>query len=135
MATGDLPHPLCKKLGIKEGFVLQLVHPPHFYTSLLMPFKKQIDMYSKSAGGYDFIHLFTNSLQELEEALPGLKETLHKKGILWISWYKKSSGKVSELNDTLVRDTGLAVGLVDVKVCAVDDQWSGLKFVFRLKDR
>ncbi len=83
----------------------------------------------------DFIHFFANSFFELEEKLPILKNQIKKDGCIWISWFKKSSGKQSELNDQVVRCTALAVGLVDVKVCSVSDLWSGLKLVYRLKDR
>jgi hypothetical protein len=84
---------------------------------------------------YDFIHLFAKSVKELERFLPECKEALKKDGMLWISWYKKSSGKNTDLTESGVRDAGLAIGLVDVKICAVNEDWSGLKFVYRLKDR
>ena len=83
----------------------------------------------------DFIQLFTNSLEEYYRELPLLKKQLKKDGILWVSWYKKASGKKSELTDNIIRNYGLETGLVDVKVCSVDEDWSGLKLVFRLKDR
>ena len=92
-------------------------------------------MISDAAKEVDFIHLFTNSVSELERLLPALKDKLVRTGTLWVSWYKKSSGKQTDLTETLVREAGLGAGLVDVKVCAVDEDWSGLKFVFRLKDR
>ncbi|HMC85175.1 MAG TPA: DUF3052 family protein, partial [Chitinophagaceae bacterium] len=74
-------------------------------------------------------------LAELEDKLPVLKQQIKKNGSIWVSWFKKSSGKLSELSDQVVRETALALGLVDVKVCSVSDDWSGLKLVFRLKDR
>jgi hypothetical protein len=83
----------------------------------------------------DFIHLFTNSLNELEAALPHIKEQIKKSGTIWVSWYKKSAKKETELTENVIRDLALANGLVDVKVCAIDDDWSGLKLVYRLSDR
>jgi hypothetical protein len=123
---GILPgdHMLAKKLGLKEGQSVKLIQPPTDY-----PVK---------GGGnppYDFIHLFAKSVAALEHFLPECKKDLKKDGILWVSWYKKSSGKNTDLTESGVRDAGLAIGLVDVKICAVDEDWSGLKFVYRLKDR
>ena len=82
----------------------------------------------------DLIHFFTNSLKELEQKLPQLMKEIKKDGTIWVSWYKKSAKKPTELTETEIRDTALAIGLVDVKVCAVDEEWSGLKLVYRLKD-
>ena len=90
---------------------------------------------NKATANIDFIHLFTNSVKELETKLPLLKEQIKKDGMIWVSWYKKSSGRATELSDNVVRDTALAIDLVDVKVCAVDEDWSGLKLVFRIKNR
>ncbi|TDW96306.1 DUF3052 family protein [Dinghuibacter silviterrae] len=129
MPAGYSNTPLLKKLGLKEGFQVRLFHPPAFYKAL-MPQEAPRD-----AIELDFIHLFTNARTELEELLPVCKKALAMNGMLWISWYKKAAGKPTELNETLVREAGLGIGLVDVKVCAVDEDWSGLKFVFRLKDR
>lgn len=121
-----------KKLGFKEGMTVHLVNPPDNYSTLtgVSATKGKIP-----PGGWDFIHFFTNRVSELEAVLPGLKDSLNKQGMIWVSWYKKSSEKSSELSDTVIRDCALAIGLVDVKVCAIDEDWSGLKLVFRLKDR
>jgi len=80
-------------------------------------------------------HERAKAIKELETELPSLKEQINKDGIIWVSWYKKSSGKATEVTEDMVRNTALAIGLVDVKVCAVDENWSGLKLVYRLKDR
>lgn len=135
MAAGYSANPLYKKLGLKEGFTVKLVYAPADYLDLIGPFAEQLVFRHTARTGLDFIHLFTNSLQELEEQLPRLKEQIRKDGMIWISWYKKSAGKATELTENIVRDAALATGLVDVKVCAIDDSWSGLKLVFRLKDR
>ena len=75
------------------------------------------------------------ALKEFEKMLPVLKSEIEKNGSIWISWYKKSTKKPTELNEDIIRGTALVIGLVDVKVCAVDNDWSGLKLVYRLKDR
>jgi len=134
MPSGYSGTPLYKKLGLKEGLSIRLIHAPEHYHSLT-GLSRDHQKAPEKAGGLDFIHLFTNSREELERLLPELKATLSKQGMIWVSWYKKSSGKPSELSDNAVRDTALAVGLVDVKVCAVDEDWSGLKLVFRRYDR
>jgi hypothetical protein len=83
----------------------------------------------------DFIHLFTKDRAELEREFPLQARALAPAGMLWVSWPKGSSGVKTDLSETVVRGIGLGTGLVDVKVCAVDDVWSGLKFVIRLKNR
>lgn len=82
-----------------------------------------------------FIHYFAHSRELLQHDFPTLKKALVKDGMLWISWPKKTSKIASDLDENIIREIGLNNGLVDVKVCAVDDDWSGLKFVYRLKDR
>ncbi|MGP8217119.1 MAG: DUF3052 family protein [Bacteroidia bacterium] len=135
MAAGYSSTPLFKKLGLKEGFSVKFINPPKNYTSLLGDIMKHLTIIDKKAAQADFIHFFTNSIKELEEKLPLLKNEIAKNGTIWVSWYKKSAKKPTELNEDIIRNTALATGLVDVKVCAVDDDWSGLKLVYRLKDR
>lgn len=135
MAAGYSVNPLYKKLGLKEGFMIKLINNPSDYFKLIGEFSKKLVLKNKATKNLNFIHLFTNSVAELEDLLPELKEQINKDGIIWVSWYKKSAGKTTELTENIIRDTALAVGLVDVKVCAVDENWSGLKLVFRLKDR
>lgn len=126
--------PLYKKLGLKEGFTVKLINPPPNYTALIETISKDI-IISKKKEQVNFIHFFSNSVKELENKLPKLKNEIAKDGMIWVSWYKKSTKKATELNENIVRDTALAIGLVDVKVCAFDEEWSGLKLVYRLKDR
>ena len=83
----------------------------------------------------DFIHVFSTSQSELRRSFPSLKKRLEKNGLIWVSWPKGASKIETDLDGNHVREIGLKNGLVDVKVCAVDDDWSGLKFVYRLKDR
>ncbi len=131
---GYSPNPLYKKLGLKEGFTVQLINPPAHYKNLIPEMEGKL-FFKKKAGETDFIHFFTNSVSELQTELPALKKTIKKNGTIWISWYKKAAKKETELTEDLVRKIALDTGLVDVKVCAVDDSWSGLKLVFRLADR
>ena len=135
MAAGYSANPLFKKLGLKDGFSVKLVNPPVNYKKLIGDISNQITFADNAAADLDFVHFFTNSQTEFENVLPKIKEKIKKDGTIWVSWYKKSSGKVTELTENMIRDTALATGLVDVKVCAVDDDWSGLKLDFRLKDR
>src|SRR2546423_9294966 len=126
--------PLVKKLGIKEGFDILLANsPPDFERDLDLP--TDVTVNAKSKHPHDFVMLFVNSKRELEQSFTRYATKLKPAGMLWISWPKKASGVASDLNENVVRDIGLAKGMVDVKVCAVDEVWSGLKFVFRLKDR
>lgn len=133
--AGYSPNALFKKLGLKEGYAIKLVHPPANYADLIGDAMVSLSVKNRATDGLDFIHFFTNSRAELEAELPKLKEQIKKSGTIWISWYKKSAKMNTELTENIIRDKALAVGLVDVKVCAVDEQWSGLKLVFRLTDR
>jgi hypothetical protein len=86
-------------------------------------------------GTLDFAMLFVHSASDLKKGFPRLRDRLESNGALWVSWPKKASGVESDLSESLVRSIGLEAGLVDVKVCAIDETWSGLKFVRRLRDR
>lgn len=131
MSAGYSGTPLHQKLGIKEGFTVRLINAPRHYKELISGVK----VVYKTGGTVDLIHFFTNSAVELEKVLPVIKLDIKKDGMIWVSWYKKASGKPTKVTENMVRNTALAVGLVDVKVCAIDEDWSGLKLVYRLKDR
>lgn len=133
--AGYSTNPLYKKLGMKPGFTIRLVNAPEHYEALIGDFMEQMTLKNKADADLDLIHFFTNKTSELEQLLPQLKMQIKKNGIIWVSWYKKSAGKPTELNENIIRDTALSIGLVDVKVCAVDEDWSGLKCVYRLADR
>ena len=125
--------PLPKKLGIKDGLNVRLIDAP---SDALSQLKLSLENCKRdSKGVLDFAMLFTKSSTDLRKEFPAIAKVLAPAGIIWISWPKKSSGVPTDLNENIVRDIGLAAGLVDVKVCAVTDIWSGLKFVRRLKDR
>jgi hypothetical protein len=126
--------PLVKKLGIKSGFNVALVNAPsNFSRDLDLPAEVTINQRSRKQ--LDFVLVFVKSERELKQGFSKLAARLKPAGMLWVAWPKKSSGAPTDLSFTNVQAIGLAAGLVDTKICAVDDVWSGLKFVFRLKDR
>ena len=127
--------PLPKKLGIKDGFRLALLNAPADVKSELASSFKKCRLLTLTAGALDFVFLFAKSRAELESELTSAACSLAPAGMLWISWPKKSSGVASDLDENIVRQHGLDAGLVDIKVCAVTDVWSGLKFVIPVKDR
>jgi hypothetical protein len=125
--------PLVEKLGIKPGARLQFVSEPKELAGLLgeLPDGSRI----ASRGALDFALLFVKAQSDLKKGFVRLRDRLEPNGMLWVAWPKKASGVATDLTEGVVRTFGLESGLVDVKVCAVDDTWSGLKFVRRLKDR
>jgi len=127
--------PLVKKLGIKPGQTVIALNPPENYGLLLGELPSNAVIEYELEEKSDFIHCFVKSIKELEIKFPRLKKLLVPNGSLWISWPKQSSGGETNLNETIIRELGLASNLVDVKVCAIDDTWSGLKFVYRVEDR
>jgi hypothetical protein len=127
--------PLAKKLGIKEGHRLAFVGAPKDYRVLLGELPRGITWSDELAGTLDLIQLFAGSRADLEAVFLQAIEHLAMAGALWVSWPKRSSGVATDLDENVVRGIGLSLGVVDVKVCAVDETWSGLKFVRRLKDR
>jgi hypothetical protein len=127
--------PLAKKLGIKDGFRVALLHVPDPVKTELRNALMKCRRETVASRDLDFILLFAKSLTVLRvELLPAAK-ALAPAGMLWISWPKKSSGVPTDLTEGVIRQRGLAAGLVDVKVCAVTEVWSGLKFVIPIKDR
>jgi len=128
--------PLAKKLGIKSGYRIYLVQEPDHYLQLFSDLPEDISYVEiPDPESMDFIHLFVKQWSELETAVPRLKPLLKKTGILWISWLKGASSIPTDIKRDPMREFVLKQGLVDTKVCAVDQDWSGLKFVYRTKDR
>jgi hypothetical protein len=125
--------PLPRKLGIKDGSRVALVNVPAEVSKKLKSALASCKIVQ--AKPIDFVLLTAKSESELRKHFPIWSSKLAPAGMLWVSWPKKSSGVPSDLDENVVRKIGLADGLVDVKVCAVNDTWSGLKFVIRLKDR
>lgn len=127
--------PLAKKLGIKDGLRVALLHVPDEVKTELRNALVKCRRETVASKDLDFILLFAKSLTELRVELLSAAKALAPAGMLWISWPKKSSGVATDLTETIVREAGIAAGLVDVKVCAVTDVWSGLKFVIPVKNR
>ncbi|WP_318311510.1 DUF3052 domain-containing protein [Flagellimonas crocea] len=127
--------PLAKKLGIKSGFKVKIINEPKGYYTLFSDFPDDLIHLSISTSKKDFIHYFTKSTSELNSDIPLLKQEMEQNGTIWVSWPKKTAKVETDLNGNIVRETGLKNGLVDIKVCAVDETWSGLKFVIPVKDR
>jgi hypothetical protein len=127
--------PLSKKLGIKAGSRLGLFDAPDGFDATLGELPEGVTAITSLRGALDVAVFFTTSRAKLERRFAALASAISPAGSLWISWPKKASGKKTDLDDNVVRAVGLEKGLVDVKVCAIDDVWSGLKFMVRLKDR
>jgi len=127
--------PLPKKLGIKDGFHVCFVDAPNDVASELKPSLTKCEVVADGKTPIDFAMVFSKSESALTKEFKRINKQLVPAGMLWVSWPKKSSGVPTDLTENIIREIGLAAGLVDVKVCAVTDVWSGLKFVRRLKDR
>ena len=135
MAAGYSTTPLAKKLGIKPGHIVRLINAPEHYFSLFTDLPNDIRISDNLKEKKDFVHLFTKDNSELNKLLPKLKNEIVANGIIWVSWPKKSAKVTSDVNENMIRDLALKIGLVDIKVCAVDEVWSGLKLVIPVKDR
>lgn len=134
MATaGYSGTPLAKKLGIKEGFTIALINQPEYYFSLFTDFPENVKVINKT--GVDLVHYFASEEKKLQKDIGQLKNRIQPNGVIWISWPKKSSNVVTDVTEDVIRSIALKNGLVDIKVCAVDETWSGLKLVIPLKDR
>lgn len=128
-------NPLEKKLGIKESFRAALVHMPHDVRMEIGDALARCSILNIRSSNLDFIFLFAKSRAALEAELQPAASALAPAGMLWIAWPKKSSGVATDLTEDVIRQRGLDAGLVDIKVCAVTDVWSGLKFVIPVKNR
>ena len=133
--TGYSGTPLAGKLGIKPGSRLWVRDAPAGYRKLLAPLPEGAAILTRAGKELDLIHFFTKSRRELAAALPGLMRAMKKDGAIWVSWPKKASKVATDVTEDTVRECAPPLGLVDVKVCAVDETWSGLKLVIRLKNR
>lgn len=139
MTVGYSGTPLPKKLGIKPGMIVTLIGAPGHYADTLGDLPdgvviERIDAANDLDRG-EMIQYFTTKADALEDDFPALKTALTPNGTLWVSWPKGAAKVPTDLNENIVREIGLKNGLVDVKVCAVDQIWSGLKFVYRSEDR
>jgi hypothetical protein len=127
--------PLVRKLGIKPHARLGLISAPEGFLSLLGELPEDVSVRSRVRGPLDVIVAFFLDRSELVCRLPALKAALDQAGGLWIAWPKRASGVATDMTEHVVRELALAAGLVDNKVCAIDETWSGLRIVYRLRDR
>jgi hypothetical protein len=127
--------PLAKKLGIKEGQSVLLLNPPEGFAKTLDDLPDSATVTARAAKLHNVIILFAKDSNALEKAFASAHKRLEQSGGLWVAWPKKTSGVATDLTENMIRDIALAAGLVDNKVCAIDDTWSGLRLVVRLKDR
>ena len=127
--------PLLKKLGIKEGHAVYVVSPPADYMKLLGELPQSARVIKRWSGAPDIIHLFSADRKELLRLLSEWRKKMPQNGMIWVSWPKKASKIPSTITEDVIREIALPIGLVDVKVCAIDEVWSGLKLVIRVTER
>lgn len=127
--------PLAKKLGIKDGTRVLVIDPPANYLELIAPLPAGASVIEKPTNDVDLIHFFTNTRDGLAAGLNQYKKLIKQDGAIWVSWYKKAAKLPTEITEDVIRDVALPLGLVDIKVCAVDEKWSGLKLVIRRENR
>lgn len=127
--------PLLQKLGIKPGYRVSLVNAPTGFDHTLGVLPEGATFTGATAKQVNVIVAFEKSLSAFQKHLPALLNRIHVDGTIWVGWPKKSSGVATDLGENQVRDAALALGLVDIKVCAIDDTWSGLKLVIRKENR
>ena len=127
--------PLVRKLGIGEGTPIVAISAPRDYAAMLGDLPEGARIVKSLRGELEFVHLFVRSAAELQRALPRLRKKIRSNGIIWVSWPKRASKIASDVTEDVIREIALPTGLVDVKVCAVDETWSGLKLVIRKSER
>ena len=127
--------PLPKKLGVKENQRIGLINTPSDIDSLLGDLPVNTHVVSKLTAPLDLVLLFVKTERALAKQFPSIAKKITPNGMIWVAWPKKSSGVPTDLSFERVQRIGLDSGLVDVKICAIDEVWSGLKFVIRLKER
>jgi hypothetical protein len=123
--------PLPQKLGIKPGMTLHVVDAPMDYGALIAPMGQKVAFATRLTKDVELVHAFVTTKDRLEEVLDRARAGLGAEAIVWVSWPKKAAKVASEVTEDTVRDMALPLGFVDVKVCAIDDTWSGLKLVVR----
>lgn len=127
--------PLAKKLGIKPGSCIFTENAPDNYQALLAPLPEGVEFASKVSAKVDLVHLFTKEAKELSARLKKYLGAIKDDAVIWVSWPKKAAKIATDITEDVIRHIALPVGLVDIKVCAVDETWSGLKLVVRVENR
>ena len=135
MAAGYSGTPLSKKLGLKEGSRVFAADAPANYLKLLAPLPKRVHMASRLDAETDIAHFFAVQRSVLARSLKTARSRLRPDAAIWVSWPKKASGVRTDITEDVIREVALPMGLVDIKVCAVDETWSGLKLVLRKSER
>ena len=123
--------PLSKKLGIKPGHAIHAIAAPPGYRALLAPLPGDVTFAPRLSQAVDVVHLFVTTASTLDAAIPRIRKQMRADAVVWVSWPKKAAKVPTDVTEDVVRAIALPTGLVDVKVCAVDDVWSGLKLVVR----
>lgn len=127
--AGTSGKPVVEKLGIKPGFCIFTAGNPAAYHSIVGRLPADVTIAKRLKAPLDMVHVFAKEAAGLSDKLRRYRAAIAPDGMVWVSWPKKSSGIASDLSDVVVRDIALPLGLVDTKVCAIDENWSGLKFV------
>ena len=135
MTIGYSGTPLAKKLGVKEGYVVLTINAPDDYDDLVAPLPADVTVVDSPRTDVDIVHLFTNSRDEIFSKLAECVRLVKQEGSIWVSWYKRAAKLPTEITEDTVREAAFPLGLVDIKVCAVDEKWSGLKLVIRKENR
>src|SRR5262245_59138171 len=133
--TGYSGTPLAKKLGIKQSSRIAVLHAPAQYRALVSPLPPEAKIVTKLDGTVDIAHCFVAVRRDLERFLASALKVMRRDAAIWISWPKKASGVPTDVTENIIREIALPLGLVDIKVCAVDETWSGLKLVIRKQNR
>ena len=124
-----------QKLGVKPGFRIFVDGAPDSYDDVIGPLPADVTLAPRLKAPLDMVHVFAKQATALRKKLPACREAIAPDGMVWVSWPKKSSGVTTDVTENVVRNTALSLGLVDIKVCAIDDTWSALKLVIPLKQR
>lgn len=127
--------PLVQKLGVKPAFRVKTKNAPANYSKMLQPLPENVVISTRLRAPVNLWHIFSASRRELARKLPDCRDEIEQNGMIWVSWPKKSSGVASDITEDTVRELAFPLGLVDIKVCAVDEIWSGLKLVIRKENR
>jgi hypothetical protein len=133
--AGYSGRPLAQKLGIKPDMTVIVMNEPAGYRKLLGQTAKGVTFLDRVGSGCGFVHFFTTRRSELESQLKKLRRKIADAGVLWVSWPKQSAGVPTDVTEDVIRAVALPLGFVDVKVCAVDETWSGLKLMIRRENR
>jgi hypothetical protein len=135
MTAGYSGTPLAKKLGIKEGASVAFLDAPADFDETVAPLPEGVDVARNAGPGLDVVVFFTRARGELEERIEELRAAIAPAGGLWVGWPKRASGVETDMTEDVVREVALPLGLVDNKVCAIDETWSGLRLVIRVTER